>query len=993
MVKRHLRGRQRRIEIHRRLHLEQLGDRRVLAAITGAVFEDLNRSLQRDAGEPDAAARLVYLDINANASLDAGEPLTLTQANGSFSFNGLADGTYRVRLFNGTDSQIQTFPIEAETSTAITISGGHQLIAGDSFPLSLTTDSVVRTDLMSGTTSIIDVGDQLTGSQRLPDGRLLVIGGDESGDASWIVDPVSESVEAIDLTEGSPASIAWSQLALDGSGRGVLLPVAQSGGPSMVTVRSIDTLVSTGDVEVTTTSTMVPSDTQVLSSATGVRSVFASSTGGGLSLFLWSNTTASPIPQTSADVLGTSELVAFDDASGLVALRNIGGGISVYDVDANFAPLYSIDGDVGPVVIDAARDLLITYSPLDAALKLVNLHDATLVADLAIDLSSIGQVAALAKGGTADSIVVLGSAGIHEIKLSRPAAHRVNISGGQDVDSLLFGLALNGANAAPRYDQLPLIETDEDESLSLAAPATRVGSLDDDDDSYVLLQRGPALHGTATLGINGSLTYTPDANFNGTDSITVILHDGRDASAEIILSINVAAVPDSPTGITINIDPVPEDLQPGMPIGIIEVIDVDGGGHAIEIDDPRFDEQGGQIIFIGGPLNFEAEPLIPINVDATDTQTGETVSKSVSVSITNANDPITGILPTSAFVFENAPGDVITELQVIDEDEDQFYSFTVDDKRFIVEEFDLRLADGVSVDYETEQTIVVHVTAIELGGTTGAYTETITIIVRDLPEQPTSLTLTKRTVMEFKLADVAGEVLIDGAPPNSNYDLSVDDNRFEIAGSTLKLKDDEFVERAVQSEIQVMITAEDPSGELATIERTFVIEVLGNESPLHNQDDPFDVNHGDGVTASDALAIINYLNTYGPGPVGSGAVGYCYDVNADGFVTALDALLVLNQLNKQPSGTVGGEGEGGQAPTPVPAPKSIISGEQIATKFAAPAEPSGSVGAKTRDAFFVQWQSVRQTVAAFAMDSLDDTTSSSPDIVDQSLKLLSEDNA
>ncbi|MEM9365389.1 MAG: GEVED domain-containing protein [Planctomycetota bacterium] len=72
-----------------------------------------------------------------------------------------------------------------------------------------------------------------------------------------------------------------------------------------------------------------------------------------------------------------------------------------------------------------------------------------------------------------------------------------------------------------------------------------------------------------------------------------------------------------------------------------------------------------------------------------------------------------------------------------------------------------------------------------------------------------------------------------------------------------------------------------------------------------NPIDRFDVNAEDGVTAADALVIINELNRarYHRGSVLVAAVevepfpGFFYDVNLDGRVTALDALQVINQLS------------------------------------------------------------------------------------------------
>jgi VCBS repeat-containing protein len=51
-----------------------------------------------------------------------------------------------------------------------------------------------------------------------------------------------------------------------------------------------------------------------------------------------------------------------------------------------------------------------------------------------------------------------------------------------------------------------------------------------------------AQHGTLSLAANGSFTYTPTANFNGTDSFTYRANDGTVDSAPVTVTITVAAV-------------------------------------------------------------------------------------------------------------------------------------------------------------------------------------------------------------------------------------------------------------------------------------------------------------------------------------------------------------------------------------------------------------------------------------------------------------------
>ena len=55
------------------------------------------------------------------------------------------------------------------------------------------------------------------------------------------------------------------------------------------------------------------------------------------------------------------------------------------------------------------------------------------------------------------------------------------------------------------------------------------------------------MHGTLTLNPDGSFTYTPAANFHGTDSFNYQVQDGVDDSATATVVITVTPVNDAPT--------------------------------------------------------------------------------------------------------------------------------------------------------------------------------------------------------------------------------------------------------------------------------------------------------------------------------------------------------------------------------------------------------------------------------------------------------------
>jgi autotransporter-associated beta strand protein len=77
---------------------------------------------------------------------------------------------------------------------------------------------------------------------------------------------------------------------------------------------------------------------------------------------------------------------------------------------------------------------------------------------------------------------------------------------------------------------------------------------------------GPA-HGTAAVNPNGTITYTPNANFNGADSFTYTVSDGQHTSSPATVTITVNPVNDAPTAgsgtaVTDEDTPVTIDLRP-----------------------------------------------------------------------------------------------------------------------------------------------------------------------------------------------------------------------------------------------------------------------------------------------------------------------------------------------------------------------------------------------------------------------------------------------
>ena len=904
--------RQKRRSNRRRLLVEHLGDRRVLAAITGAIFEDLNHSFQFDQGDANAPQRLVYIDANQNTQIDAGERYALADNQGNYRFDNVPDGVHELRLYNGTDSQFQTVPISATLEGPVSsVTAGSQLASNGRTPLALTNQSIVVGELDTGATSEISFGVQLTRFQFLPDGNLLVVGTGANGETAWQVNADAGTSTAVNLAE-TDIPTPWTDIAIDPSGRGVLLEptISSETGESVLAIRKLDAS-NAEAISVSEVLQTIPADAEVLTSD-GTRTVFAWADTGGTQLSLWSNATASFI--SSSDVLGslTSELVAFDDTAGIIAVRTASGGVSIFDADANFAPLYTLPGASGPVAIDSSRDLMFSISSGDAKLQLRNLGDGALIADMAIDLSEIGQISHLAVGERTDTITVLGVAGITEIALRRAESHKVTVTNNTDVDDVLFGIGIEGSNTAPAYDPAaPIFTTKEDSGFLRLAPAALAHSSDSENDEYVVLQRGPAGNGIAVISVDGMFSYSPNPDFNGIDTIDVSLHDGRDVGLIKAVTVIVEAVPDPPSGISDDLNDVPENLGPDEVIGDIEVIDADGIGgmpHTIVVNDPRFVINNGELIFVDGDLDFETEPSISLTISATDVETDTTIERIVSVTVLDANDPIDGISPTTAQVTENSEGALICAIQVSDPDADDTHTLTVDDGRFRVSKGNLYLAEGVSLDYEQTSVIIVNVTAVDSGGET--LTAPIRVTVIDVEEQPATIALSGQDVMEWVRGASVGSVSVDGKTASDRFSLSVSDPRFEISGQQLKLLDNEMLSRDEQDQIFLTVSVSDTLAEFGRLDKNFIVQVLRNAAPNHNPNDPYDVDGNGRETTVDALHILNFINIHGPGSITPDIADMYYDVNGDGLVTPLDALLLLNELNRRAMGDTVSNGEG-----------------------------------------------------------------------------------
>jgi VCBS repeat-containing protein len=180
--------------------------------------------------------------------------------------------------------------------------------------------------------------------------------------------------------------------------------------------------------------------------------------------------------------------------------------------------------------------------------------------------------------------------GTYTVKAS--FAKTVSLPGGET--AVLYDQRYNGTSASGTLNLInraPVaaddeFATDEDVQLAVAAPGLLTNDTDVDQNTLTAVLVGGPTHGTLTLDANGSFTYTPDANFNGSDSFTYKVSDGDLESNVATVTITINAVNDLPACSLAypSVDSLwPPDLSL-VPVSILGVTDpVEGDAVAMAI--------------------------------------------------------------------------------------------------------------------------------------------------------------------------------------------------------------------------------------------------------------------------------------------------------------------------------------------------------------------------------------------------------------------------
>jgi VCBS repeat-containing protein len=263
------------------------------------------------------------------------------------------------------------------------------------------------------------------------------------------------------------------------------------------------------------------------------------------------------------------------------------------------------------------------------------------------------------------------------------------------------------------------ISTKEDTSVNITL---NVEDLDDTEFTYVIVS--DVSNGSLIITDNFA-TYSPQEDFNGADSFTLIANDGEANSANAIISITVTAVNDAPVAVadtaTVDEGNTSTTLENGETSLLHNDTDTENNPlTAILVSDPIY---GALTLNTDGTFSYEHDGSdIASDYFTYKVNDGELDSNTVTVSIiintVNDNFP-TDIIVSNNFIDENLSGVTIGQFTAEDLDlpadihafelvsgagDTNNTSFTITDNNLIINE---------SFDYETQQSLSIRIKVID----------------------------------------------------------------------------------------------------------------------------------------------------------------------------------------------------------------------------------------------------------------------------------------
>ncbi|MCZ0758498.1 tandem-95 repeat protein [Vibrio diabolicus] len=448
------------------------------------------------------------------------------------------------------------------------------------------------------------------------------------------------------------------------------------------------------------------------------------------------------------------------------------------------------------------------------------------------------------------------------------------------------------------------------------------------DDKVVSLDtnNGPA-NGTVSVNSDGSVTYTPNDNYHGTDSFTYIVTSGG-VSESTTVNVDVTPVNDAPvakddTAITDEDTPVTIDVLPN---------DTDVDGDKLSIESASVPKEQGTVEVVNGKLVFT--PAENFNGDAEITYTvtdGQLTDEAkVTVTVNPVNDAPTIKVDAVESITENAVSTdtVVATLEVADSDtpEDQL-TVSLDNNSngyFVLVGDAVKLTQaGVDAINNDELNLKdLTISASVSDGVSPTANDSGSLIVNRVNDAPTIDNVIADQVLAedfdaytidlneaFKDSDSSLEFSVSG---NNNIQISIvngvatitptaDWNGKETITFTAKDPSGESVSQTVNFTVAQVVDIEADSADVVEDTPT-IINVLGNDT-FEGDDKVVSLDTNNGPANGTVSVNPDGSVTYTPNDNYHGADSFTYIVTSGGVSESTTVNVDVTPVNDAPVAT------------------------------------------------------------------------------------------
>ncbi len=433
---------------------------------------------------------------------------------------------------------------------------------------------------------------------------------------------------------------------------------------------------------------------------------------------------------------------------------------------------------------------------------------------------------------------------------------KFNENSGTNADNLTANSDGTLGGASPgQTPQWSTYRVSEDNTLTVAGPGVLANDADPDGDAVsAVMVTGPSHASSFTLNADGSFSYTPAADFSGTDSFTYRVSDGSSLSNIATVSIQVDPVNDAPTDLSLSANTVAENAANGTVVGTVSGTDPDGG------DTKTYsftDNAGGRFAINSGTgvitvanstlLNYEAATSHAVTVRVTDAS-GLTYDENFTINLTDVNEATPTITSNgggaTASIRLNENITTVTTVTATDGDTRQTLTYSIsggaDASKFTIDSNtgSLSFASAPNFEAPTDSGAnnIYDVTVRVSDNNGGIDTQAIAVTVSNVNEAPTDLALSANTVVENAAnGTVVGTITgtdVDAGDTKSYTFTNSAGGRFAINRTTgvITVANSTLLNYEAATSHAVTVRMTDRAG--LTYDETFTINVTNvNEAP------------------------------------------------------------------------------------------------------------------------------------------------------------------